>query len=58
MGEEQFRIRVQEMIVAIIRSGASRERMTELLKNVHKEELWPAMTVELALLEGNRGEGV
>ena len=57
MSEEEFRRRVQEMIVAIIRSRASRERMTELLASVHRVELWPAMQVELALLEGDRGEG-
>lgn len=58
MDDLEFRRRVQEMIVAIIRSGASREHMTALLRSVHKEELWPAMMLELALLSDREGEGV
>lgn len=58
MDDLEFRSRVQEMIVRIITSGASRERMTTLLANVHRVERWPAMMLELALLSDREGEGV
>lgn len=58
--DEQLRTEIQRMIVRIIISGADRERMTEMLRNVHKDEAWPTIwreLDELALQEqGGRGK--
>ena len=54
--DEQLRTEIRRMIVRIITSGASRDRMTEMLQNVHKDEAWPAIWAELDELEG-QGEG-
>ncbi len=53
--DEQLRVETQRLIVRIIISGASRERMTEMLQNVHKDEAWPAIWAELDELEGGEG---
>ncbi len=45
--DEQLRSETQRLIVGIITSGASRERMNEMLLNVHKDEAWPAIRAEL-----------
>ncbi|MDP9479082.1 MAG: hypothetical protein M3R38_25950 [Actinomycetota bacterium] len=52
---EQLRVETRGLIVRIITSGASRERMTEMLQNVHKDEAWPAIWAELDELEGREG---
>lgn len=57
MDEEEFERRVQGLIWAIIRSGAPMERMTELLKNVPRPELWPAIWLELLRVGEDRGRG-
>ena len=57
VSEEEFRREVQARIVAIILSGASEERMAEMLANVHRVEAWPVLELELALLGMDRGEG-
>lgn len=56
---QRFRVQVQELIVRIITSQASQERMTSMLKNVHRDEQWPALRMELGELERRRraGEG-
>ncbi len=52
---QQLRAQIQRLIVRIITSGASRERMTEMLRNVHRDEAWPAIWAELDELEGGGG---
>ena len=53
----QFRRQVRELIVRIITSDASQERMAAMLKNVHKPSTWPAIREELDRWEEG-GEGV
>ncbi len=53
--DEQLRVETQRLIVRIITSGASRERMTEMLLSVPEDERWPAVWAELAELEGGEG---
>ncbi len=55
---EQLRVQIQELILRIIVSGASRERMTEMLQNVHKDEAWPAILAELDELRGGGGVAI
>ncbi|MDP9475489.1 MAG: hypothetical protein M3R38_07325 [Actinomycetota bacterium] len=54
--DEQLRVETRSLIVRIITSGASRERMTEMLRLVHKDEAWPVIWAELEGLEGGEGE--
>ncbi len=55
---EQLRAETQGLIVGIITSGASRERMNEMLLSVHRDEKWPDIRKELRDLERlRRGEG-
>jgi hypothetical protein len=50
--DEQLLAETQRLIVGIITSGASRERMNEMLLSVHKDERWPAIRAELDELQG------
>lgn len=53
--DERYRVEIQVMIVRIITSGATRERMTAMLRCVHRVEAWPAVRAELAELAGGEG---
>lgn len=53
--DERYRVEIQTMIVRIITSGASRERMTAMLRCVHRVEAWPVIRSELAELRAGGG---
>lgn len=54
---QQLRAQIQRLIVGIITSGASRERMTSMLQNVYRDEKWPDIRKELRDLERLRRGG-
>ncbi len=54
--DEQLRVETRSLIVRIITSGASRERMAAMLQHVHEDEAWPGIWAELEGLEGGEGE--
>jgi hypothetical protein len=53
--DAQLRVDIQRLIVRIITSGSSRERMSAMLLDVHRGEKWPAIQKELRGLEAGGG---